>query len=854
MAYQVQADPQIILSRPTQIQPAPHHVANMAWATGVERGVAGSDEDPYPTSGLAIPQLRIYRTPLAEEEIPVVDNLTGLMVPLVWAELTLADGTHVFAKVDLADPGSYFGGFKEGRLLGVGAIKRALSDRMGNYESATFNCTFTDTDHLLRGKLASQATKWWLNRFVTLRMVSDAGRRLLRVPRIIGIGYLRDYAPISPLQFSIQCEDYLALFVGLGANEKQIPKRTIPLADFPGCPAEKLNLPVPVIYGEVSDRNQTTIIEYPGFALQKPQNITAQVIGGTPGVTKKYAITAMNDAYGPCYSRAWSDHRGETDAAWITVNNAPTDDDIREDPANHHVIITVDAQPGQTGGRAYGRYPDYVRGLDGLDSPGAWGVVPAGKYQYWDGWRPYGRADWNSTKSDGVPPTTNNTLMDPVQGIIDTGTGLVPTIYVGERVLPDGNTWREFLVCGHAVKAILGWYVGGVRIPDSTEGTDWLVPGFAGWTALLGAAKYRDYNGRRYTVLFGKGPNANEAATDSTKALTLNVQGVEDKGDGSGVLLEDGFDQYLHVMRNWILQDYQGGGWFATGPSWPGAFGVTAVQVLDDAAFTAAKAVAQARFAGGYKGAFIMGAGGKQDTVRAWIQRLNVGLDAFSGFSRKMQYMVRLIDTDPAILATAQRYQQTTDIYTGTFQVKDRVADFENVVVFARQRDYQNSTWKIPAGELSDQDSITNTQQAKRSQTLELWVPPTEAQAQEVVGRRLTRTKEPPRFVSFVTGLQALNTELGAIIRVSHLEGIGGGGWVDRPIFVTRHELDPDRLAITIEGIDVDRLFTGGFILGDEATMAPLWTNASATERGYGYLCDETTGLFSDSQPGKRLR
>lgn len=858
MGYVIQADPQITISTPTQIQVAPQSVANMAWATGVERGVAGSDEPPFPNTGTLIPQLRIYRTPLTEEAIPVIDNLTGLMVPLVWAEVALADGTLVYSKVDLPDPSSYYGGFKEARLLSVGSIKRALSDRMGNYEAATFSVVFSDFDRKIRGKLSSQATKWFVNKFVTIRMVSDAGRRLQRVPRIIATGYLRDYAPISPLQFSVSCEDYLALFVGLGQNEKQIPKRTILAADFPTCPQANLAKAVPIIYGEVSDRNETTVYSNPYLALHAPTNVVAIVTGGTPGVTRRYAVTAMNDAYGPCYEHAWSDHRGETEATWITVNDAPTDEQIQSDPDSHNVIIQWDDQPGATGGRGYGRYVDSVKGLDGADYPGAWGIVPAGKWWHCDGRRPYGAADWNTQKLDGDPPNVNRTLVGPVPSIVDTGSGLVPVIYVGQRELGDGYNpgygWHEFLVCGHAVKNILAWYQAGSREADSTEGTDWLIPGKAGWTAVLGATKYRDFNGRRYTVVYGRGPKGDKAA-DGSAPLTLNVQGVESIGDGTGDLLEDGFDQYLHVMRNWILQDYQAGGWFATGPSWPSAFGVTAVDVLDDAAFTAAKAVAQGRFAGGYKTAFVMGAGNAQEPVRTWIQRLNTNLDCFSGFSRKSQYFVKLIDTSASVLAAAMKYRQTTDIYAGSFQVQDRVADFENIVVFSYRRDYPKGNWDFEAAELSDQDSITNIGQSKRSQLLEMWLVQNQGLAQEVMGRRLTRTKEPPRFVSFVTGLQALNTELGDIIKVSHIEGIGAAGWTDRPIFVTRHEVDPDRLTITIEGIDVERLFYGGFVLGDETALPFLWGAATTDQRNsYGWLCDETTGQFSNGSPGKRLR
>lgn len=786
------------------------------------------------------------------------DDLTGELVPLVWAEMTLADGTtKVFSKVELNDPATYFGGPKDPQLLSAGSVKRALSDRMGNYEAAQFILIFSDCNRILRGALDSQTTKWLLNRFVAVRMISDEGRRLLKIPRTVAIGYIRDYGAISSLQFSITCEDYLALFVGLGENEKKLPTSVISVADFPNAAPEVQNLVVPIVYGELSDRAESTTYETPGVALAKPTGISASVTGGTAGVTRRYGITAMNSVYGGMKVQKWSDHRGETDPAYITVNNCPTDEDMQTDPANHHVVITIDHQVGQTGGRAYGRYPDSIKGLDGLDSPGAFGIVPAGKWQFWDGWRPYGQADWSRQHSSGDPPTTNNTIVDPATQLIDTGTGLVPVIYVGERELGDGYNpgvgWHEFLVCGHACKAILSWYQGGVRCADSTENVDWLIPGFAGWTAVLGAAKYRDFNGHRYTVVYGRGPNG-DAAADGSNPLTLNVQGVEATGDGEGDLITDGFDQYLHLMRNYVLQTYTGGNWFTSGPLWPIGLGLSAVEVLDDASFAAAKALAATRFEGGYPGAFMIGAGGEQDAVRTWIQRLNIGLDAFSGFSQRSQYMVSMIDTRSSTLAAAKRFRQATEIWNGTFSTPEKVNDFENLMVYNYQRDYQNGLWKQPLIELSDADSITNSLQTKRSAALDLWIPKTLNQALDVLGRRLIRTKEPPRYVIFKTGLQALATELGDIIKVTHVQGIGATGWVDRAVFVMRHELDPDRLSITIEGIDVERLFTGRFILGDEALIAATWAAATTADREYGYLCDETTGQFSDGTPGKRLR
>ena len=103
-------------------------------------------------------------------------------------------------------------------------------------------------------------------------------------------------------------------------------------------------------------------------------------------------------------------------------------------------------------------------------------------------------------------------------------------------------------------------------------------------------------------------------------------------------------------------------------------------------------------------------------------------------------------------------------------------------------------------------------------------------------------------------GLAGANLELGDIITVTHFEGITGTGWIDWPMRITRHELDPDRLAVDLEAYDMQRLFEGAFILGDETAQPNDWPSATTAQRRYGYLCDETTGKFSTGEPGKRLR
>lgn len=1018
-----------------------------------------------------------------------IESLTGELVPLIWAEITLDTGTVVYAKVDLPDPATYYGGFKQARILSVGAIKRALSDRLGNYEAAQFGITLSDADRAIRAKLGSETSKWFLNRFVTLRMISDASRRQRKIPRVVGIGYLRDYAPVSPLQFSLTCEDYLAIFVGLGQNEKQVPKRTISRTDFDGCPEATIGKPVPILYGNLADGGSsegpvtnvtaaevlrgyavtglagvagvagslvagrtytirvtavgndgkeydlsssvgvappggggTTLIRDPSIPV--PEHLGMGQLTGRPQGFNNYRwglVTALKFVGGAWHESdpsGWGDVHGDADPGHIgtsamlkldtvperlrfyvfnvndfsplgfhpTLNPSPPVG-VAGDPASPKIVRFVECDPttgivysAKLGGFVDGDYvgPASASWFGDQTGTGAthwlalfsdgdgddFTAIAAASCSIdltWDAWVPPAGvvlskyrvyyndgAEWRffeelteavtlSSPTQGIvnsggsyiyavtgvfgldqtvpssealgsygirrSPSGIRITWNPLQGadsyyvyrrnlggggdvtalynrrwavggltylvddLQDTGAelidgvpkaqGILPVTYVGDVAL-GGQTWRRFLVCGHALKEITAVYQKNAgddeysQVTPGQFGVDFLAPGFPLWGAYF-ATNYLDINGRRYTLIYGRGP-LGDVAADGTRPIRVNAKGIEDVGDGSGVLIEDGFVQYLHAMRNWILQDYQTGAWWDTGPTWPDSFGLGATEVLADSSFEDASDVAKLRIAGGYKGAFVMGADETQDTVRDWIQRFNLSLDAFAGFNRQSQFFVKLIDTRAEILADAQRFTQALDIFQGSFKVVDRPSDLENVVAYNFGRNYATGGWKYDTREVVDADSIASALQTKKSQTIDLWLSPTSAQAGDVASRRLLRTKEIPRTVTFVTGLQALNTELGDIVRVTHLEGIGASGWVDRAIFLTRHELDPDRLTITLEGIDIDRLFAGNFVLGDETALAATWGGADAADRTYGYLCNETTELFGDGAAGKRLR
>jgi hypothetical protein len=124
----------------------------------------------------------------------------------------------------------------------------------------------------------------------------------------------------------------------------------------------------------------------------------------------------------------------------------------------------------------------------------------------------------------------------------------------------------------------------------------------------------------------------------------------------------------------------------------------------------------------------------------------------------------------------------------------------------------------------------------------------------DIARRFLTRAKDVPRRVTWDQGMSGLNFELGDIVLVTHLDGIGLNGYEATPIRVTRQDYNPQNYTVSIEGYDVGQFFSDAFILGDETALSASWATATPAERKYGYLGDETTGAFNDGARAKRLR
>jgi len=898
-----------------------------------------------------------------------ISNLGDGKIGLQWVELYHVDAlgaakNYLWSSVDLADPGSYYGGYKEGRVVSWGDVGRGLSDERGIFESTEFTFVVADTDRLIRTLLDSKFAKVFQNRMVIIRLIDDESRRGLLTPYLLVRGVIRDYRPRSPLHFEFVARDQLSSLIGGGATQKEIPSRKFTREDFPDLPESVSGLPVPICYGKLSDE---AITEVTVSDVQWSENVTYEIVGEPGTTTYLYTVTALRGAGSyaltlgnwflhnnipydspdllvvdeqnvadpalkavvPGYTGANMSTWGKMDLArqyWNAIlptgfkgfyGTSGADGVDPTNPAednNHYqefiwgqVLITNGPSPQEWGPNRYirikwnnvGEQQREAWWYNGVHLPGGppaatsrvYGRTVDGPQQLLVGLGPQGAKnqwddDMRPPRAPQSSPPGNNVHFegDPhaagTKIKIDSGRGIVPVIYVGKRTI-GSSSFHEFVIAGHAVRKILGWYLGGVRQPtapadelDRPEQT-WLVPGYKAFHDRFGTPKlYVEYNSRRYASIFLVADSVVEPTVgpivqhhlDGTAPITVNIEGIEFAADGTGALIDQLADIYKHFAVNFVFQEWQSGGWL-TEPIWAAGLDPVGQQKaqIDLASFDRMRAVHQRRLAGGYPGAIMFGATTSRSVLlNEALAQLNLSCDCQCGFNRHSQFFVTIFDESVALVDNANLYTQVDDILKASMDVEAETEKVENEIEFVWGRRYatttiQTSTGGYQAAEwlkektVKDAESIALLRETRRGPRLELWGVRDDAVAEDIARRRMKYYKEPPTPVRLATTVKGLKNELGDIVRVTTIEGGGANGWVGRPLRIQRFAVNPGKFQVTWDAIDVWRLYSTTFILGDETAHAASWTAADSRGKLRGYLCDESTGAFSNGEEGKRL-
>lgn len=445
-----------------------------------------------------------------------------------------------------------------------------------------------------------------------------------------------------------------------------------------------------------------------------------------------------------------------------------------------------------------------------------------------------------------------------LEGGIDLGDGQCPVIYVGDRELSDGQTWGEFVVCGHAcyggggsrpivmlyfwnealddlAAAPFGFYHDGVLLSDfvlndlATEagsGGRIAIPGYGNWSDLGFTQSYIDDGGHRYTKFYLRGIYRDWAlgiapAPDNLGGvpLAIDAYGCETVGDGTGELIENLLPQYLHAITNWCPpsgEGYQSGAWL-TIPSWPDG-----TPMIDAASFVAADTQSGVYVSGGFRGDFLIGANNEAISARQLLARFNVSAGVDSGFNRDSQYFVSMINRDLGTTTLQPALGWVRDIFSKTFAVESRTRELYTAIPYRHTQDYLRrdpSGWRsVESGETEVEDPAMSTLYGAKTGSPEVdlymvrgknrdsdadeYSRGTETAA-AVLALKLARWAHVQHIATLQTGPAGFNYELGDVLNITHYEGVGPAGWVEVPCRIERIEIDPSNFTTTLEVYDL---------------------------------------------------
>lgn len=380
--------------------------------------------------------------------------------------------------------------------------------------------------------------------------------------------------------------------------------------------------------------------------------------------------------------------------------------------------------------------------------------------------------------------------------------GTIPAIPIGGPYVDHllRVEWQGFLICYGCGTTIHGLYQGGLRVPNSAfmVGGNWAAPGLGDWNALFGPQKYREFaGGVRMWIFYVRGQDAIDAISGD-RPIYVNATGADTAGDGGGTAITNIYEQLRWLLRNWVIgpkvHPEIGGGWLGTQTFNDGA------PRLDDDSIDATKADAALVF-DVHDGAFYLDT---PQTVTAAIAPALQWADAAIGVNANGAAMLVLLPPAPPTVTAVEAIDHVSEILQGSFAVDDSPIDWANRLTYRydyneRLGDYREQ--KI-ANDANAQEVYRRIIQSKN--VLELRCGRDAARAAAIAQRAVIRLGRPDRTVSFARAYHAVHRDLGTRLTVTHPDGAGAGGYVDRLLQIRRVSPNHDELRVDVQCWDLE--------------------------------------------------
>lgn len=408
--------------------------------------------------------------------------------------------------------------------------------------------------------------------------------------------------------------------------------------------------------------------------------------------------------------------------------------------------------------------------------------------------------------------------------------GAIECPYIGaETLVPALGNLYKFLVCispTHNVQSIfLADPASGTpptrrsKAGASLYGTELFVPHHAGWFLP------NDYSvtaAERWTFFYLEQHHpAADLAREGRIPITANVCGREETGDATGDTITNPALITLHALNTlWarIVGDN----------NWPALLTRDSASVFDSDAFAVVEGICDDR---GYLWAFMLGHSFKQITLRDFLELVYLCGDFELFINRFGQVSATMIDRTSAY-SSASSYTAVSDILKNSFEIDPKSDAVENLIRYVYKRKYVKTLeqptpvvgsrlpadsfqedWFSGLQEDSDSTSITalggSPKGERPSRVLEMEFVRDQDTADDLAAQRLALRKNPngrPEASFDVTLMKADTLELGAIITVTHPQGLGASGWVDVRCQVRGIEEDWNDMTARLTVRDVDDL------------------------------------------------
>ncbi len=414
--------------------------------------------------------------------------------------------------------------------------------------------------------------------------------------------------------------------------------------------------------------------------------------------------------------------------------------------------------------------------------------------------------------------------------------GVVPAFFVGQRLL-DGFWWDEWVVCGHACPGGILSTFGGLptnatggtgqrfKTTEDMYGVDIVAPGHAFWSTVTGSANlYRDYNGRRYTVFYARGPRSYAAQTGSIP-WAVNIGGVEDVGDATGDMIDGLFRQLLHLFTNFVFGNYTSGAWLSP-PVVPGDL----YSRIKTSTFEALQTLSESYVSGGFKGAFLLGADGNTTTIPALLNQTSLSTTCDYGLNKDGQLIASMVNPDAAL---NRAIVDITDVIRQSFHARRRRPELKNTVAYRYGKRYvqpvtratpaegtalpgqnpvKSTEWATEATPITDATSVAKY--GTRVLDLDMAFVRDPDTADAVAGLALATLKDGPIIPGFTERLCGTGTDLGDRDTLTHFEGLTATGYTDRSMRCEVHTLDLDALTVQKDHRDLDPIDFSALLVG----------------------------------------